>query len=175
MRSSRAVLGTTILGLLLLVIAIGWFALRSDGGSADPLAAARTTFPGLQPATGDPSLPGLAALEPRPGTVVQAAGPFDDRFHFDQLGFDGRTVKGRAVVTSDVSDILELEVLAGFYDRRGTLIGTARDTYHHDESTIDANHEGVPSHAHRFSIRVPRELQGRAVAAAVGVPVLVNE
>jgi len=175
MRANRAVLGATVLAVALLALAAGWLALRPEGGSADPLSAARTTFPGLQPPTGDPSLPSLTALKPLPGTVVQAAGPFDDRFHFDQLTFDGRTVKGRAEVTSDVSDILELEVLAGFYDRGGALIGTARDTYHHDESVPDADHEGVPSQAHHFSIRVPKEFRGRAVAAAVGVPVLVNE
>ena len=175
MRANRAALGATVLGALLLVVAVGWLALRSEGGSTDPLTAARTTFPGLQPAAGDATLPSLTALKPTPGTVVQAAGPFDDRFHFDQLKFDGRTVQGRAEVTSDVSDILELEVLAGFYDRGGALIGTARDTYQHDESTTDADHEGVPGQTHRFRIRVPRELQGRAVAAAVGVPVLVNE
>jgi hypothetical protein len=68
-----------------------------------------------------------------------------------------------------------LEALAGFYDRDGALLGTARDVYHLDESTEDPTHEGVPDEAHPFRIRVPADLQGRAVSAAVGIPVLVNE
>jgi hypothetical protein len=173
--TNRVVFVTLITVLVLLVAAAAWQGLRPGGGAGDPQAAARTSFPDLQPAPGAPTLPSLATLDPGPGTVAEAAGPFDDRYRFQRLAFDGTTVTGTAAVTSDVSDILELEALAGFYDRDGALVGTARDVYHRDESTVDPTHTGLPDEVHPFRIRVPAKLQGIAVAAAVGVPVLVNE
>lgn len=136
---------------------------------------ARTSFPDLTPASGDPELPSLATLHPQAGTVVPAAGPFDDRFTLSRLRFDGKTLTGKATITSDVSDVLEFEALAGFYDGSGTLLGTARHIYHLDESAGHPEHEGPPDETQSFSIAVPANLKGKAVAAAVGVPVLVNE
>ncbi len=160
---------------LALLLGVAGFWLRSGGAdTANPQSAAKTSFPDLAPATGDPVLPSLDALHPAPGTVVQAAGPFDDRFDLTGLAFDGKTLNGSATITSDVSDILEFEALAGFYDRDGVLLGTARDSYHLDESHQQA-HEGSPDEARTFSIAVPPSLEGEAVSAAVGVPVLVNE
>jgi hypothetical protein len=173
--SKRVVLVTLVATVVLLVAAGAWLGLRPGSAGGDPQAAARTSFPDLQPADGPPTLANLVTLDPAPGTVVEAAGPFDDRYRLQRLRFDGRTVSGTARITSDVSDILELETLAAFYDRNGALLGTARDVYHLDESTVDHAHEGAPEETHRFSIRVPAELQGRAVSAAVGIPVLVNE
>lgn len=148
--------------------------LDGRGEPADPQAAARTSFPDLTPATGEPTLPGLATASPAPGSVAQVPGPFDDRFRLERLVFDDRAVTGTVVVTSDVSDLLELEVLAGFYDREGTLVGTAREVHHLDESTVAPDHEGPPDEDYAFEIAVPAGVDG-AVAAAVGVPVLVNE
>ena len=76
-------------------------------------------------------------------------------------------------MTSDVSDLLELEVVAGFYSSAGDLLGTGRFTFHLDESHSTAS--GVPDEAMRFTIKVPASFQGAAVSAAVGIPVLVNE
>jgi hypothetical protein len=138
--------------------------------------AAVTSLPGLTPATEDAALPSLRSLAPAPRTVAQAAGPFDDRFELRGLSFDGKQVRGSAQITSDVSEILELEVLAGFYDVQGRLLGTAR--YVHDVTEPPANcHEaaGTPAEAEPFTIAVPGRLRGTAVSAAVGVPVLVNE
>jgi hypothetical protein len=169
------VFATLITLLVLLVAGAAWLGLRPTSGVGDPQAAARTSFPDLPPAAGAPTLASLATLDPAPGRVVEAPGPFDDRFRLQRLRFDGTTVSATARITSDVSDILELEALAGFYDRDGVLIGTGRDVYHLDESALDLAHEGVPDETHPISIRVPAELRGRAVAAAVGIPVLVNE
>ena len=138
--------------------------------------AAVTTLPGLTPATEDAALPSLRSLHPAPRTVTQAAGPFDDRFELRGLSFDGKQVRGSAQITSDVSEILELEVLAGFYDSRGGLVGTAR--YVHDVEEAHAKEHqagGPPDEAEPFTIAVPGRLRGTAVSAAVGVPVLVNE
>lgn len=148
--------------------------LAGRGQPAEPRAAARTSFPGLTPATSEPTLPGLATASPAAGAVAQVPGPFDDRFRLERLAFDGGSVTGTVVITSDVSDLLELEVLAGFYDRDGALVGTARAVHHLDESTVAPDHEGPPDEDHAFEIAVPDGSDG-AVAAAVGVPVLVNE
>ncbi|SDS99395.1 hypothetical protein SAMN04488543_2798 [Friedmanniella luteola] len=163
--------------LVVVVLAAGaWWRWGNRGASADPQAAARTSFPDLTPATGDPILPSLAGLSPSAGEVVQAEGPFDNRFELDKLRFDGKKLTGTATITSDVSEILEFEALAGFYDRQGRLRGTARHVYHLDESKNDhAHEEGTPSEAHPFTIQVPKDLTDVAVSAAVGVPVLVNE
>ena len=166
-------LAVAAVALLVLGAAVALL-LGGRGEPADPQAAARTSFPGLTPATGEPTLPGLATASPAPGSVAQVPGPFDDRFRLQGLVFDGRAVTGTVAVTSDVSDLLELEVLAGFYDRDGTLVGTAREVHHLDESTAAPDHEGPPDEDYAFEIGVPAEVEG-AVAAAVGVPVLVNE
>jgi len=157
------------------LLAAVWLLLDPEAGGGDPQAAVQTSLPGLEPATAEPTLPGLATLAPDPGTVVQAAGPFDDRFRFERLRFGDGQVSGAVAVTSDVSELLELEVLAGFYDRDGSLVGTGRYVHHLDEATTDPGHEGAPAETHPFTVAVPDELADRAVAAAVGVPVLVNE
>jgi len=143
--------------------------------SVDPATAARTSLPGLAPATGEPTLPSLDDLHPAAGTVVQAPGPFDERFRLTGLRFDGTVVSGTATVTSDVSEILEFDAIAGFYDRGGRLVGTGHHVFHLDESAADPGDTGKPSEIQRLRITVPPELRGVAVAAAVGVPVLVNE
>jgi hypothetical protein len=156
----------------------------SQPGSATETApaGARTSFPGLEPAAAEPHLPGLTSLRPRPGEVVQATGPFDDRFVLRDLRLDAGTLDGTAQITSDVSHLLEFEAVAGFYDEQGRLLGTGRFVHHLEEGqghvdhdATEAGHGGPPSELQEFSIPVPAGAQGRAVSAAVGVPVLVNE
>lgn len=172
MRSRRTALA---LALAVLVLLVGVALLvRGTGRPADSRAAARTSFPDLEPGADEPTLPALATLSPRPGTVVQAEGPFDDRFRLERLAFDGTAVTGTVVITSEVSALLDLEVLAGFYGRDGALLGTARDVYHLDESTAAPGAEGLPAQGYRFRIRVPADARS-AVAVGVGVPVLVTE
>ncbi len=173
-RSRRVVLIAVVTAVVVGVLA--FVAVRTGAGDprVDPATAARTTFADLPAPSGDAPLPSLATLHPAPGTVIQAAGPFDDRFTLRRLTFDGTTVTATAEVSSDVSELLEFEALAGFYDRSGALVGTARHSYHLDESA-GHDEEGVPDPSHRFAIAVPAELRGVAVAAAVGVPVLVHE
>ncbi|WP_344114135.1 hypothetical protein, partial [Nocardioides humi] len=149
------------------------------GPSATPVTSTPspvmvTSFPDLPAPTGEPDLPGIATAAPgAPGAVGRIPGPFDDRFRLGEVTFDGEHVVGSIEITSDVSDLLELQVLAGFYDASGTLIGRGRFTHHLDEG---AHHEeGPPSEHETFTIAVPRKLRGTAVTAAVGVPVLVNE
>lgn len=143
-------------------------------GNQEPVAAAaKTSFPGLIAATGEPTLNGMQTSRPSPGHVQQVAGPFDDRLVFEDLAFDGKQVTGAVRVTSDVSDLLELQVLAGFYDKSGAFLGTAR--FDHHLGSEGHGHAGPPEEREAFSIAVPAEFKAKAVSATVGVPVLVNE
>ena len=139
----------------------------------DPSTAARTSFPGLRPAHGEPTLPDLRTAAPAPSTVSQMTGPFDDRFELRHMALEGHVVTGSLKITSDVSDLLELQVLAGFYDRHGSLLGTGRFVHHLQED--GHQHTGPPNETEHFAIAAPRQFRDRVAAAAVGVPVLVNE
>jgi hypothetical protein len=175
----RPVLALVAVAAVAFAAAAGLTRLLAHDASAEDAAAvpaARTSFAGLTHATGEPTLPSLQGLHPAPGTVAQATGPFDDRFSFRGLSFDGARVRGSATITSDVSDVLEFQAVAGFYDRTGRLLGTAQYVHHLDETSGHAHEEaGPPSETQRFAIAVPKQWRGVAVSAAVGVPVLVNE
>ncbi|MDY7529429.1 MULTISPECIES: hypothetical protein [unclassified Cryobacterium] len=150
----------------------------ATGAHSDAQTAAATQFTpqaifaGLTPSTGNPELESLNLVHPSPGTIVAAAGPFDDRFVLEGLTFDGGAVSGAVRVTSDVSDVLDLEVLAGFYDADGVLVGSGRFVHHLSE---DTTHTEPPIERQEFTIAVPGDVSGRAVAVSIGVPVLVNE
>ena len=155
---------------------VTWTRSSSDAGVAsrppDPATAAQTSFPGLVAASGEPQLAGLRSADPRPGTVGTVAGPFDDRFDLGPLRVRGGVVSGSLHITSDVSDLLELQVLAGFYDARGHFLGTGRFVHHQTE---EKQHTGPPSEDESFVITAPARFRDRVSAAVVGVPVLVNE
>lgn len=143
------------------------------GSAAPALSAARTALPGYTPATAEPDLPGLRSARPAPGTVAQVAGPFDNRFTLEGSAFDGAAVTTTVQVSSDTSDLLALQLLAGFYDASGALLGTAR--FNLDEAVGTDPATGPPAQRYPVRITVPAELAGRAVSAAIGVTVLVNE
>jgi hypothetical protein len=146
-----------------------------QGAAADKAApVVKTEFPGLVAPTGDPELPSLARLAPEAGTVALAEGPFDDRFHVNDLVFDGTSVSGSILIDSDVSEVINLEVIAGFYDISGALIGDGRFVLESNHGSPHAS-SGAPRESLTFQISVPVANVGRAVSVAVGVPVLVNE
>ncbi|KFF58858.1 hypothetical protein JF66_15415 [Cryobacterium sp. MLB-32] len=159
------------------LLGVGAFALTAPATEAAndsrAGAAVQTSFPGLQAPDSEPQLAGLDGLHPAAGQVVWVSGPFDDRFSLDDTSFDGTAVTGNVRVTSDVSAVLELEVVAGFYDVGGDFLGTARFVHHLVET--DAGQESIPEERITFAVTVPAAFAGRAAAAAVGVPVLVNE
>ncbi|MCA4133045.1 hypothetical protein [Arthrobacter sp. M4] len=142
-------------------------------GDTATRASVRTQLPGLAAPSGEPDVPSLKDAHPQAGQAVRAAGPFDDRFQIDGLAFDGHQVKGTVRITSDVSDLLELQIVAGFYDAAGQLVGTARFEHHADDD--GQQHAGPPEETQEFSIAVPSAAANTAVSAAVAVPVLVNE
>ncbi len=176
--SVRAVVLSVVALLVAGAVGVGATLLVRGTGSGteqvpDPASAARTEFPGLTAATGDPELPGLATADPEPGTVAVVEGPFDDRLDVSGLKLTDDTLTGTVTITSDVSTLIELQVLAGFYDADGKLLGTGRFTHHASEG--EHSHEGPPSPEESFEVEVPGDLGGTVAAAAVGVPVLVNE
>lgn len=173
---------STILSSLAVVVAgvvvgLGIFAIVQAAepvdSSAAPVVAPQTSFPALAPPVGEPELTSIDSIRPTAGEVLQANGPFDDRFVFEDLAFDGTSVIGAVRITSDVSELLDLQVVAGFYDAEGQLLGTSRFVHHsaHEEG----GHEGPPELREEFTVAIPEGLGGSAVSAAVGVPVLVNE
>lgn len=141
--------------------------------SPQPSVTLQTSFPGLAPAAGEPELPGLREAHPATGQVTQVSGPFDDRFTLENTAIAAGTVTGKIRITSDVSDLLELQIIAGFYDSQGNLLGTGRFEHHLGEQGHD--HSGPPAETEEFSIPMPDDLKGTPVSAALGVPVLVNE
>lgn len=140
-------------------------------------ASQQTSVPAAAPTSSPSPMPGLQTARPTQGQVVLVEGPFNDRFHIDGLAFDGARVTGTVVVTSDVSEIIDLQVQVGFHDAQGELLGTAGFDHHghgHDESE-HATHSPEDHPSVAFGIAVPADLAGKAVSASVGVPVLVNE
>ncbi|HCB02873.1 MAG TPA: hypothetical protein DEQ43_01175 [Nocardioides bacterium] len=151
-------------------------AAASPTGSVDPSTVAATSFPDLAAPTGEPTLAGIDTAAPPSGTVVTVPGPFDDRFTLSDVTVADGVVSGSLTVVSDVSEILELQVLAGFYDDRGDFLGTGRAVFHLQEEEGHSHEEaGSPNETESFRIRAPKAVAGQTVAAAIGVPVLVNE
>src|SRR4051794_23538677 len=142
-------------------------------GGPQPTVSVQTSFPGLAAAAGEPELASIRQARPKPGTVAQAKGPFDDRFRFEHLAFESGTVTGTVGITSDVSDLLELEVLVGFYDKDGRFLGTNRFVHH--AGADNHAHPGPPSENEPFKVAAPAGTAGQAASAAAGIPVLVNE
>ncbi|TCJ24107.1 hypothetical protein [Nocardioides jejuensis] len=161
-------LAATVLTLTLAAGATACSGTDDAATTADPTV--QTSFPGLATPTGEPELPGMTDAHPSRGTVTWVSGPFDTRFDTRGLRFDGSAIRGELDVTSDVSEILDLQVLAGFYDARGAYLGEGRWTLHSEDDNV-----GRPDESVRFAVRVPSAYAGKAVAATVGVPVLVNE
>ena len=187
--SGRATLVLVVAATVLAAAAGGIIALVRSGddppssgaapaaaATVDPSSVAQTSFPDLAAPTGDPTLPGIDTATPPSGTVVTVPGPFDDRFTLADVQVSGGVVTGRLKVVSDVSEILELQVLAGFYDDRGDFLGTGRAVFHLDEEEGHPHEEaGSPNETETFRIRAPEDVAGEISAAAIGVPVLVNE
>ena len=177
LRSPKA--GVALVGAVIavgLIAGLTSFSLAAGGVEADsalPVVVPQSSFPGLAAPSGEPELDGIVQAKPRPGEIVQVLGPFDERFELEGLAFDGTTVRGAVRVTSDVSEVLELQVLAGFYNDQGTLLGTNRFVHHLADD--GDSHTGSPEEREDFAIEVPAELASQAVSVALGVPVLVNE
>ncbi|MEU6931404.1 hypothetical protein [Streptomyces sp. NPDC046374] len=154
-----------------------------DGTGTDgvrPAAAASSAPPPSAslpaPRTAPAPAPTLAT-RPEQGDVRVEDGPFTDRVRFTRLALlDRRAVAGHLAVTSDVSDVIALEVRAAFYGADGRLLGSGVFTYGEEHEGEKGGH-----HARRaagagidFSVSA-KNLGGMPVAAVLSIPVLVNE
>ncbi|MGW2860499.1 hypothetical protein [Streptomyces sp. NPDC001205] len=111
------------------------------------------------------------------GEVRLEQGPFTDRVKVSgsTLGA-GSAVTGHLAVTSDVSELIALELRAAYYDADGRLLGTGSFQYAeegHDEHkgghTPAAEGPGID-----FKVE-PGALTGTPTSAVLSIPVLVNE
>ncbi|MFG3284148.1 hypothetical protein [Streptomyces sp. NPDC048111] len=110
------------------------------------------------------------------GEVSLEQGPFTDRIKVTGTALAGGAVTGHLAVTSDVSELIALELRAAYYGADGRLLGTGSFQYAeegHDEHsgghTPAAEGPGID-----FTVR-PGPLSGTPAGAVLSVPVLVNE
>ncbi|MBD0746128.1 hypothetical protein [Streptomyces sp. CBMA152] len=158
---------------------------KADNGQqavrADQAAAPAVTFPAPRPA---PSPAATLAKIPAKGEVSLEQGPFTDRVKVASLKLSGDkpSVTGHFAITSDVSDVLALELRAAFYDERGHLVGTGSFQYAEEGEAGEAAH-GSPGHAGPraegagidFTAAPKTPLTGNPASAVLSIPVLVNE
>ncbi|MFD9487550.1 hypothetical protein ACFWBX_26995 [Streptomyces sp. NPDC059991] len=173
---------------------------KADAGQrpaqAEQAAAPAVTFPAP---SGAPAPAATLAKIPATGEVRLEQGPFTDRVRITKLtlsekssekssekpsgkSFEKPSVTGHFAITSDVSDVLALELRAAFYDERGHLVGTGSFQYAEEGEAGEAAH-GTAGHAGPraegagidFTAVPKAPLTGKAASAVLSVPVLVNE
>lgn len=165
---------------------------KADAGQrpvqAEQAAAPAVTFPAP---SGAPAPAATLAKIPATGEVRLEQGPFTDRVRITKLTLSEKpsgkssekpSVTGHFAITSDVSDVLALELRAAFYDERGRLVGTGSFQYAEEGEAGEAAH-GTAGHAAPraegagidFTAVPKAPLTGKAASAVLSVPVLVNE
>ncbi|WP_369776933.1 hypothetical protein [Streptomyces sp. R33] len=172
-----------VLAAALLVLAAGCSGTTdADGARGGAGKPAGSAAPVAIPAPGRAPAPAaVLAPPPKPGEIRLEPGPFTDRVQLTALtlapaGKPG--VTGHLAITSDVSDVLSLELRAAYYDADGRLLGTG--TFHYQEEGADApagdHHEGPRAGGDGIDFTVPAEqLSGTPSSAVLSLPVLVNE
>ncbi|MVU82734.1 hypothetical protein GPX89_36560 [Nocardia sp. ET3-3] len=155
--------GVLIGGLLAAVLA---------GCSATPHPAdsAPAAAPVAAPRSAEPP---AATASIAPGEVRLTPGPFTDRVRVRDTRVDVSSVHGVLTITSDVSDVLALEVHAAFYDATGHLVATGTFEQAAEQSLTPGAHtpgeEGIP-----FTITAA-PAEATTTSAVLTIPVLVNE
>ncbi|MFJ4653672.1 hypothetical protein ACIP5Y_20595 [Nocardia sp. NPDC088792] len=138
-----------------------------------PSTIATPTVSSYSAASPAPVAAPAAAVAAAPGEIRLAPGPFTDRVAVTATRLDGPTVRGKLAVTTEVSEILALEVHAAFYDSTGHLLGTGI-FQHSDEGHATGGPHAPHDDGLDFEITAPPATA--AVSAAVlSIPVLVNE
>ncbi|MFE7711069.1 hypothetical protein ACFU6I_36065 [Streptomyces sp. NPDC057486] len=121
----------------------------------------------------------MLSTPPQRGKVRVEEGPFTDRVHLNRLALTGTpAVTGHLAITSDVSDVIALELRAAFYSADGRLLGTGTFEYaeEHEAGGHGNGHEERRAAGAGIDFTIPaRKLSGTPAAAVVSVPVLVNE
>jgi hypothetical protein len=107
------------------------------------------------------------------GEVRLTPGPFSDRVQVTGMRLEGASVHGRLAITTDVSDVLALEVRAAFYDATGKLIGTGLFEHSDEEPVSGGPH--IPSNDGIDFVIASTTADVPVSAAVLTIPVLVNE
>ncbi|GAA2785662.1 hypothetical protein GCM10010441_08280 [Kitasatospora paracochleata] len=161
---------------VLAALALGLLTGCSGGdGDAAPVPVAPSSV--ALPAPKQPAAPAAALATPAAaGEVRVEAGPFTDRVRLTGLTLSkGSAVGGHLTITSDVSDVLALEVRAAFYDAGGQLVGTGTFRYQEEEAST-GEHDGPRAAGEGIDFSaVAEKLTGTPVSAVLSIPVLVNE
>ncbi|MFF2953472.1 hypothetical protein ACFVVU_19240 [Kitasatospora sp. NPDC057965] len=161
---------------VLAALALGLLTGCSDGGGgADAAPAAPSTL--ALPAPKQAAAPAAVLATPAAsGEVRVQDGPFTDRVKLTGLALSkGSTVGGHLTVTSDISDVLALEIGAAFYDDGGRLVGTGAFHYQEEEPAT-GEHDGPRAAGEGIDFTaVAEKLTGTPVSAVLSIPVLVNE
>ncbi|MFJ8040814.1 hypothetical protein ACIRBX_09955 [Kitasatospora sp. NPDC096147] len=162
-----------VLPLLALALLTGCTSAGTTPAADAPLPTpSQLTLPAPQSAPA----PGASLAGPvRPGEVRLEPGPFTDRVKLERLTLDkGSAVGGHLTITSDISDVLALELRAAFYDQQGQLAGTG--TFHYQEEESEGAHLGPRAAEGGIDFSIPAEkLTSSPVTAVLSLPVLVNE
>ncbi|MEV0414122.1 hypothetical protein AB0I68_25730 [Streptomyces sp. NPDC050448] len=151
----------------------------AKGGAGKPAgSAAQVAMPAP---SGAPAPAAVLAPPAKPGEIRLEPGPFTDRVQLTALtlvpaGKPG--VTGHLAITSDVSDVLSLDLRAAYYDADGRLLGTG--TFHYQEEGTDGpggdHHDGPRAAENGIDFTVPADqLTGTPSSAVLSLPVLVNE
>ncbi|MGW4647189.1 hypothetical protein [Kitasatospora sp. NPDC004289] len=164
-----------VLPLLALALLTGCTSTGSKDAAQDagPLPApSQVTLPEPKQV---PAAPASLGGEVRPGEVRIEPGPFTDRVTLTELTLDkGSAVGGHLTITSDISDVLVMELRAAFYDQQGRLAGTG--TFHYQEEESEGAHLGPRAAEGGIDFSIPAEkLTSAPVTAVLSLPVLVNE
>ena len=148
-----------------------------------PVAGGRVPTPGAVPASVQRPVrvaPPVLASPPASGSAVVEPGPFTDRLAVTGLRVepgDHPRLTGRLEVTTDVSELMVLEIVADFYDERGHLVGSAAQAVrgHSIGGAPHVDEEGHGREVVAIDVAAEAPFPRRAVAAVVTVPQLVNE
>ncbi|GGU00974.1 hypothetical protein [Streptomyces violascens] len=112
------------------------------------------------------------------GEVHLEQGPFTDRVKVTGGALAAAsTVTGHLAATSDVSELIALELSAAYYDADGKLLGTG--SFRYAEEGHD-DHKGAHTPAAEgpgidFKVQPEAPLSGTPASAVLSIPVLVNE
>ncbi len=161
------------LAALALTLAVGCSGPSEDAPVQTPSVSA-VALPAPREAPAPAAVLGSPAAA---GEVRLEDGPFTDRIKFTGLRLDPKStaVTGHLAITSDVSDLLVLEVRAAFYDANGRLLGSGSFQYQ-EEETAGVSHGDRRAEGEGIDFTVPATgLTGAPAGAVLTVPVLVNE
>ncbi|MQY25997.1 hypothetical protein [Nocardia aurantia] len=162
--------GTAAAASLLTVLALGT-GCSSTSNVPAPTAVPSSPAAAAGPRTAEP--PAATLTGAAPGEVRLIPGPFTDRVRITGARLEKSTVRGTVAITTDVSDILALEVHAAFYDAAGHLAGTGVFQHADEEAGGGGGHRPHNDGVDFTITSAPGDITVSAVALTI--PVLVNE